>query len=255
MHSSRGEWTGAMEPAVRPAWSCGRGGGVRIDICCLHPRLVCCSVRCGPRRSDGQGDRRFRRIAARRRSRGTARADDDGNGQGDQERTGVALENQNADGSYGTGTTAGNIAVTSLGRAGVHGVGVEPRAWPISDRRSTRRSLYVMDNTSPSGFIAVAASSTHGPMYSHGFGTLFLAEAYGMTHRPEIREKLQKAVRLIIDSQKSKGDGGISRAAGCGSVGDDLSDQCAAGGAERGAVRAQGDGRGVHPVCEAVAEP
>ena len=42
-------------------------------------------------------------------------------------------------------------------------------------------------------------------MYSHGFGTLFLAEAYGMTHRPEIREKLQKAVRLIIDSQNIEG--------------------------------------------------
>ena len=42
-------------------------------------------------------------------------------------------------------------------------------------------------------------------MYSHGFGTLFLAEAYGMTHRPEIREKLQKAVRLIIDTQNNEG--------------------------------------------------
>ena len=42
-------------------------------------------------------------------------------------------------------------------------------------------------------------------MYSHGFGTLFLAEAYGMTHRPEIREKLQKAVRLIIDTQNIEG--------------------------------------------------
>ena len=62
-----------------------------------------------------------------------------------------------------------------------------------------------MDNTSPSGFIAVAAIATHGPMYSHGFGTLFLAEAYGMTHRPEIREKLRKAVRLIIDTQNNEG--------------------------------------------------
>ena len=42
-------------------------------------------------------------------------------------------------------------------------------------------------------------------MYSHGFGTLFLAEAYGMTHRPEVREKLQKAVRLIIDTQNAEG--------------------------------------------------
>ena len=64
---------------------------------------------------------------------------------------------------------------------------------------------YVMENTAPSGFIAVASAATHGPMYSHGFGALFLAEAYGMTHRPEIREKLQKAVRLIIDTQNNEG--------------------------------------------------
>src|SRR4029450_1520657 len=54
--------------------------------------------------------------------------------------------------------------------------------------------------------VAVPNAATHGPMYGHGFGTLFLAEAYGMTRRPEIREKLEKAVRLVIDSQK--GDGG-----------------------------------------------
>jgi hypothetical protein len=63
----------------------------------------------------------------------------------------------------------------------------------------------VTANTSPTGFVVVAASSTHGPMYSHGFGTLFLAEAYGMTHRPEIRDKLQKAVRLIVDCQNIEG--------------------------------------------------
>ena len=62
-----------------------------------------------------------------------------------------------------------------------------------------------MENTSPSGFIAVPGSATHGPMYSHGFGTLFLAEAYGMTRRPEIREKLRKAVQLIIDTQNNEG--------------------------------------------------
>ena len=112
---------------------------------------------------------------------------------------------QNADGSFGAGTYRGNIAVTSLCRPGVHGVGLEPGPGSLRRRRSTRRLVYVMDNTSQSGFIAVSASSTHGPMYSHGFGTLFLAEAYGMTHRPEIREKLQKAVRLIIDSQNIEG--------------------------------------------------
>ncbi len=111
---------------------------------------------------------------------------------------------QNSDGSYGAGTYRGNIAVTSLAALAFMASGSSPGRGPYGSQID-KALVYVMDNTSPSGFIAVAASSTHGPMYSHGFGTLFLAEAYGMTHRPEIREKLQKAVRLIIDCQNVEG--------------------------------------------------
>jgi hypothetical protein len=111
---------------------------------------------------------------------------------------------QNADGSFGTQAYRGNIAVTSLAGLAFMSSGSSPGRGPYG-ALIDKALAYVMDNTSPSGFIAVAASSTHGPMYSHGFGTLFLAEAYGMTHRPEIREKLQKAVRLIVDSQNIEG--------------------------------------------------
>jgi hypothetical protein len=111
---------------------------------------------------------------------------------------------QNADGSYGNGAYRGNIAVTSLAGLAFMSSGSSPGRGPYGSQID-KALAYVMQNTSPSGFIAVLASSTHGPMYSHGFGTLFLAEAYGMTHRGEIREKLQKAVRLIIDSQNIEG--------------------------------------------------
>jgi hypothetical protein len=112
--------------------------------------------------------------------------------------------NQNADGSFGSGTYRGNIAVTSLAGLAFMSSGSSPGRGPYG-APIDRALAYVMENTSPSGFIAVERSSTHGPMYSHGFGTLFLAEAYGMTHRPEIREKLQKAVRLIINTQNNEG--------------------------------------------------
>jgi Prenyltransferase and squalene oxidase repeat len=111
---------------------------------------------------------------------------------------------QNGDGSFGNGTYRGNIAVTSLAGLAFMESGSSPGRGPYGTHID-RALTYVMDNTAPSGFIAVAAASTHGPMYSHGWGTLFLAEAYGMTHRPEIREKLQKAVRLIIDTQNPEG--------------------------------------------------
>lgn len=42
-------------------------------------------------------------------------------------------------------------------------------------------------------------------MYSHAFATLFLAEIYGMTHRQNIRAKLEKAVNLIASCQNREG--------------------------------------------------
>jgi hypothetical protein len=112
--------------------------------------------------------------------------------------------NQNADGSFGTGTYRGNIAVTSLAALAFMASGSSPGRGPYG-APIDKALEYVMQNTSASGFISVERSSTHGPMYSHGFGTLFLAEAYGMTHRPEIREKLRKAVQLILDTQNNEG--------------------------------------------------
>ena len=49
-------------------------------------------------------------------------------------------------------------------------------------------------------------------MYGHGFATLFLAEAYGMSMRPDIREKLSKAVELDHQhAEQRRAAGAISR--------------------------------------------
>jgi hypothetical protein len=120
--------------------------------------------------------------------------------------TGLAwlAKQQLGDGSFGSGAYKGNIAVTSLAGLAFMAAGSSPGRGTYG-AQIDKALVYVMDNTAPSGFIAVASSSTPGPMYSHGFGALFLAEAYGMTRRPEIREKLQKAVRLIVDTQNAEG--------------------------------------------------
>ncbi len=115
----------------------------------------------------------------------------------------LALQ-QNDDGSYGTGAYRGNIAVTSLCGLAFMASGSTPGRGPYG-AQIDKALGYVLDNTSTGGFVCVAGSATHGPMYSHGFGTLFLAEAYGMTRRPELREKLEKAVRLIVDTQNNEG--------------------------------------------------
>ena len=42
-------------------------------------------------------------------------------------------------------------------------------------------------------------------MYGHGFATLFLAEVYGMWPDSRVREKLVRAVRLIVNTQNDEG--------------------------------------------------
>lgn len=111
---------------------------------------------------------------------------------------------QNADGSFGNGAYRGNVAVTSLAGLAFMASGSTPGRGPYG-AHVEKALQFIMDNTSASGFISVATAGSHGPMYSHGFGALFLAEAYGMTRRPEIREKLEKCIRLIVDCQNNEG--------------------------------------------------
>ncbi len=60
---------------------------------------------------------------------------------------------QNADGSFGTSTYRGNIAVTSLAGLAFMSDGSSPGRGPHGAQIDKALS-YVMDNTSPSGFIA-----------------------------------------------------------------------------------------------------
>ena len=62
---------------------------------------------------------------------------------------------------------------------------------------------FVLDHATESGLIA--ADTSHGPMYGHGYATLFLGEVYGMSGDPRVREALLKAVRLIVDTQNPEG--------------------------------------------------
>ena len=64
---------------------------------------------------------------------------------------------------------------------------------------------YLLNHASDDGFIIARGYESHGPMYGHGFATLFLAEVYGMSPRTDVRTALSRAVRLIIDTQNHEG--------------------------------------------------
>src|SRR5262245_2014004 len=113
------------------------------------------------------------------------------------------------DGSFGTGQYHGNVAITSLAGMAFMCAGHQPNRG-LYGKAILEALRFVMNKENTSGgnpgFLHNAAMPTHGPMYGHGFATLFLAEVYGMVHdrvlRDELREKLHRAVRLILDAQK-----------------------------------------------------
>jgi len=112
---------------------------------------------------------------------------------------------QNEDGAFGVRRGYGrNVAVVSLAGMAWLSSGSSPGRGPygVNIQRATD---FVLSSCRSSGYINVPEGQSHGPMYGHGFATLFLAEVYGMTPRKDIREKLEKAVRLIISCQNKEG--------------------------------------------------
>jgi hypothetical protein len=117
-------------------------------------------------------------------------------------------------GYFGTGGYKGNVAVTSLAALAFMAHGDMPNRGPYG-RLITNALEFVFrqenrDVVHPHpGFLHNPDASPHGPMYGHGFATLFLAEAAGMVHEPKLREqldkKLHRAVKLILDGQNPEG--------------------------------------------------
>ncbi len=111
---------------------------------------------------------------------------------------------QNDDGSFGSGAYRANVGICGLSGMALMAGGSTPGRGPYG-QQVDRALDYVLANAQPSGFICEPAATSHGPMYGHGFATTFLAECYGMSPRADLREKLSKAVKLIINCQNKEG--------------------------------------------------
>lgn len=102
----------------------------------------------------------------------------------------------------GYGSSGGHAGITGLGGLAFMSAGNLPGRGRYGD--NVRRAMeFVMASCQESGVIA--SDNTHGVMYGHGFATLFLAEVYGMSPDDRLKEKLQKAVKLIQKTQNHEG--------------------------------------------------
>lgn len=109
---------------------------------------------------------------------------------------------QAEDGSFGAERYGRHVGITAIAGLAYLSDGHMPGRGPYG--QTVQRCLdFVLANASESGLIA--ADTSHGPMYGHGYATLFLGEVYGMTGDPKVREVLLKAVRLVVDCQNHEG--------------------------------------------------
>ena len=110
---------------------------------------------------------------------------------------------QNADGSFGRGRYARHVGITALAALAFMSDGNLPGRGEYGDE-VTRALDFVLDHAADTGMLA--AETSHGPMYGHGFATLFLGEIYGMNPNDKrVRDALVKAVNLIVGTQNSEG--------------------------------------------------
>lgn len=64
---------------------------------------------------------------------------------------------------------------------------------------------FVMNQVRDTGYIARRDNLVHENMYGHGFSMLFLSQAYGMTQKAKIGDKLRLAVDLTCKTQNNQG--------------------------------------------------
>jgi hypothetical protein len=111
---------------------------------------------------------------------------------------------QTEEGAFGAEGYRRNVAVVSLSGMAFMARGSTPSRGPYGEvvNRCTR---YILSNCQENGFIGADEYQSHGPMYGHGFSTLYLAEVFGMWPDTQLREQLTAAVRLIVQSQNPDG--------------------------------------------------
>lgn len=116
---------------------------------------------------------------------------------------------QTADGSFGDGRYGKNVAVSALAGIALMADGNLPGRGEHGDNVA-KCVEYILANCTESGLIA--SDAANGPMYGHGFATLFLGEVYGMTAgggdtatAKRVHEALVKSVHLIEQTQNEQG--------------------------------------------------
>jgi len=123
-------------------------------------------------------------------------------------------KNQGSKGNW----SSNHLGLVSMGALAFLSAGHLPERGPHGE--AVHRALdYVVHNTKPSGLMNIS-EERHG-MYNHGLATFVLGQAYGMSGDPRISEIMDRALKLIAQTQCA--DGGWDYHAESQARGHDLS--------------------------------
>ena len=116
---------------------------------------------------------------------------------------GYLKAHQNPDGSFGRGRYGKHVGITALCALAYMSDGHLPGRGEYGDQVSAALE-FVLSHATETGLLA--AETSHGPMYGHGFAALFLGEIYGMNPKDKrVRDALVRAVDLIVGTQNDEG--------------------------------------------------
>jgi hypothetical protein len=112
---------------------------------------------------------------------------------------------QGADGSWSWQGDKNKAAITGYAVMAFLSTGNTPGEGPHA-RAIDRGVKFLLDCVRPDGYIVAPTEISNAKgMYGHGIATIALAEVYGQTKDPAVRDKLQSAIRLIIGTQNNQG--------------------------------------------------
>ncbi len=106
-------------------------------------------------------------------------------------------------GCFGRSGYSAGVAVTGLGGLAFMCGGSSPGDGQYG-KNVDHCVDFILNNCRDTGYIALKAGGSDN-MYGHGFATLFLAQAYGMSQKPKIGVKLRKSIQLIVKCQNNAG--------------------------------------------------
>ncbi len=115
----------------------------------------------------------------------------------------LLIDRQQSDGSFATEEQGEWVGVCALAGLAWLSRGIRPGIGAAGT--ALKRTADFIASCCQTNGLITGKQTSRGPMYDHGFGTLFLAEYLGTGKGTEIAPKLSSAVQLIVRTQNRDG--------------------------------------------------